>query len=449
MVALAHGTNDAQKTMGIITLTLITAGVLAPNSGPPFWVILSAGLAIALGTYMGGWRIIQTLGKRVSDIQTPQGFAAETSAATVILASSHLGFALSTTQVATGAIFGAGAGRRLASVQWGVAGQMALAWLLTLPAAAVVGAVAAWVAGTGTVGTVIVARGPDRGRGRHLRRVAARPGQRPQRQRRPGPRAGVGRRLRGATMGIAWGSLFIVCVVSLAVGVAVVALVAFALVGLSARAARAGRRPGRRRADRQRGGRAPRSRACACSRRRPSSATGSGSSSPDRRDVAKAAFGALNAPNAAFAASRARVGLRYGARHDRGGTARFGAVEAGGTKFVCLLGSSPDDIVARTRIPTGDDPARTLAAVVDFFAEHPAPAAVGIASFGPVELRPGPPALRPHHLDPQARLARRRPRRADPARRWASRSASTPTSRAPRSARAAGVRRRGCARSST
>jgi PiT family inorganic phosphate transporter len=157
MVALAHGTNDAQKTMGVITLTLITAGVLAPNSGPPFWVILSAGLAIALGTYIGGWRIIQTLGKRVSDIQTPQGFAAETSAATVILTSSHLGFALSTTQVATGAIFGAGAGRRLASVQWGVAGQMALAWLLTLPAAAAVGAASAWLAGTGTVGTIVVA----------------------------------------------------------------------------------------------------------------------------------------------------------------------------------------------------------------------------------------------------------------------------------------------------
>jgi PiT family inorganic phosphate transporter len=157
MVALAHGTNDAQKTMGIITLTLITAGVLAPGSGPPFWVILSSGLAIALGTYTGGWRIIQTLGKRVSEIQTPQGFAAETSAATVILASSHLGFALSTTQVATGAIFGAGAGRKLASVQWGVAGQMALAWLFTLPAAAIVGAVAAWLAGTGPVGTIVVA----------------------------------------------------------------------------------------------------------------------------------------------------------------------------------------------------------------------------------------------------------------------------------------------------
>ena len=80
MVALAHGTNDAQKTMGIITLTLITAGALPSGSGPPFWVIASAGAAIGLGTYLGGWRIIQTLGKRVSDIQTPQGFAAETSA---------------------------------------------------------------------------------------------------------------------------------------------------------------------------------------------------------------------------------------------------------------------------------------------------------------------------------------------------------------------------------
>jgi inorganic phosphate transporter, PiT family len=159
MVALAHGTNDAQKTMGVITLTLITAGVLSPDSGPPFWVILSAGLAIALGTYIGGWRIIQTLGKRVSEIQTPQGFAAETSSAAIILASSHLGFALSTTQVATGSIFGAGAGRRLASVRWGVAGQMAIAWLLTLPAAAAVGAVAGSLANTGTMGTVAIGGG--------------------------------------------------------------------------------------------------------------------------------------------------------------------------------------------------------------------------------------------------------------------------------------------------
>ena len=157
MVALAHGTNDAQKTMGVITLTLITAGALPASAGPPIWVILAAGLSIAAGTYLGGWRIIQTLGKRVSEIQSPQGFAAETASAAVILTSANLGFALSTTQVATGSIFGAGAGKRLASVKWGVAGQMALAWLLTLPAAAVVGAVAAWAATTGPLGTVVVA----------------------------------------------------------------------------------------------------------------------------------------------------------------------------------------------------------------------------------------------------------------------------------------------------
>ena len=157
MVALAHGTNDAQKTMGVITLALITGGALSANAGPPFWVVVSAGLAIGLGTYVGGWRIIQTLGRRVSDIQTAQGFASGMSTASVILTSSHLGFPLSTTQVATGSIFGAGAARGLSSVRWGIAGKVALAWLLTLPAAAVVGAVAAWVAVTGPVGTIIVA----------------------------------------------------------------------------------------------------------------------------------------------------------------------------------------------------------------------------------------------------------------------------------------------------
>jgi inorganic phosphate transporter, PiT family len=157
MVSLAHGTNDAQKTMGVITLTLVTAGILAPGSAPPFWVILTAGLAIAVGTYLGGWRIIRTLGKRITEIETPQGFAAETSSTAVILVSSHLGFPLSTTQVCSGAIFGAGAGRRLAAVRWNLAGQMVIAWLLTLPAAAIVGALAARVAETGTTGTVVVA----------------------------------------------------------------------------------------------------------------------------------------------------------------------------------------------------------------------------------------------------------------------------------------------------
>jgi inorganic phosphate transporter, PiT family len=157
MLALAHGTNDAQKTMGVITLTLITAGMLAPGSPPPFWVVLAAGLAIGLGTYMGGWRIIRTLGRRVSDIHPTQGFSAEATSTAVILSSTHLGLPLSTTQVCTGSIFGAGAGRRLASVQWGTAGRIVLAWSFTLPSAAVVGAAASWLAATGTAGVIVVA----------------------------------------------------------------------------------------------------------------------------------------------------------------------------------------------------------------------------------------------------------------------------------------------------
>src|SRR4051794_14183107 len=157
MLALAHGTNDAQKTMGVITLTLITAGMLAPGSPPPSWVVLAAGLAIGLGTYMGGWRIIRTLGRRVSDIHPVQGFSAETTSAAVILSSTHLGLPLSTTQVCTGSILGAGAGRRLASVHWGVAGRIALAWSFTLPSAAVVGAAASWMAETGPGGVIVVA----------------------------------------------------------------------------------------------------------------------------------------------------------------------------------------------------------------------------------------------------------------------------------------------------
>jgi PiT family inorganic phosphate transporter len=157
MVALAHGTNDAQKTMGVITLTLITAQMLPAGSAPPFWVVLSAGLAIGLGTYMGGWRIIRTLGKRMSDIRPVQGFTAETTSAAVILTSTHLGLPLSTTQVCTGSIIGAAAGRRLASVHWGIAGRIALAWTFTLPAAGVVGAAASWLAATGTGGVVVVA----------------------------------------------------------------------------------------------------------------------------------------------------------------------------------------------------------------------------------------------------------------------------------------------------
>ncbi|MET9220858.1 inorganic phosphate transporter [Streptomyces sp. NPDC003300] len=158
LVSLAHGTNDAQKTMGVITLALISCGALGHDAGPPVWVILAAGLAIALGTYLGGWRIIRTMGKGLVDIESPQGFAAESASTAVILSSANLGFALSTTQVCSGGILGAGMGRKLAEVRWGTAGRMALAWLVTLPSAAAVGAVAASVVvHGGTPGVVVIA----------------------------------------------------------------------------------------------------------------------------------------------------------------------------------------------------------------------------------------------------------------------------------------------------
>ncbi|GGM89784.1 inorganic phosphate transporter [Streptomyces fuscichromogenes] len=157
LVSLAHGTNDAQKTMGIITLALIAGGSIAPGSNPPTWVILSAGLAIALGTYIGGWRIIRTMGKGLTDLQPQQGFAAQTSAATAILASSHLGFSLSTTHVVSGSVMGAGLGRKGGTVRWSTATRMMIAWVLTLPAAALVGALAESVTDLGDWGTALVA----------------------------------------------------------------------------------------------------------------------------------------------------------------------------------------------------------------------------------------------------------------------------------------------------
>ncbi|WP_327291719.1 inorganic phosphate transporter [Streptomyces sp. NBC_01198] len=157
LVSLAHGTNDAQKTMGVITLALITGGVVAPHSDPPLWVIVSAGAAIALGTYIGGWRIIRTMGKGITDIQPQQGFAAQTGAAATILASSHLGFALSTTQVCSGSVMGAGLGRTGAVVRWSTAGRMVAAWALTLPAAGLVAAGAALLTDQGTWGVATVA----------------------------------------------------------------------------------------------------------------------------------------------------------------------------------------------------------------------------------------------------------------------------------------------------
>ncbi|MFH8370733.1 anion permease [Streptomyces sp. NPDC018031] len=157
LVSLAHGTNDAQKTMGVMTLALITGGALAPDSDPPMWVIASAGVAIAAGTYLGGWRIIRTMGKGITDIAPPQGFAAQTGAAATILTSSHIGFALSTTQVCSGAVMGAGLGRKGGVVRWSTAGRMAAAWVLTLPAAGLVGAAAALLAEQGDWGVTAVA----------------------------------------------------------------------------------------------------------------------------------------------------------------------------------------------------------------------------------------------------------------------------------------------------
>jgi PiT family inorganic phosphate transporter len=145
LVSLAHGTNDAQKTMGVITLALIAAGGWSDTESVPFWVKLSCALAISLGTYIGGWRIIRTVGKGLVEINTPQGMAAESASAAVILASSHLGFALSTTHVATGSILGSGVGRPGAQVRWRVALRMVIAWVITIPAAGLAGAVMWWL----------------------------------------------------------------------------------------------------------------------------------------------------------------------------------------------------------------------------------------------------------------------------------------------------------------
>ncbi|MCU1533578.1 MAG: anion permease [Glaciihabitans sp.] len=154
LVSLAHGTNDAQKTMGVITLALISAGAQPVGSGPTIWVIIGCAVAIALGTYSGGWRIIRTLGKGLTEIEPAQGFAAEAATAATILASSHLGFALSTTQVASGSVIGTGIGRKGASVRWRTAGRIGLGWLITIPASGLVGALATWVALTGPVGII-------------------------------------------------------------------------------------------------------------------------------------------------------------------------------------------------------------------------------------------------------------------------------------------------------
>jgi PiT family inorganic phosphate transporter len=142
LLSIAHGTNDAQKTMGVITLALIANGTLNANSATPKWVVVVCGLSIAAGTLIGGWRIIRTMGQGFTKLSPTQGFAAQMTSSVVILSSSHFGMPLSTTHVATGSILGSGVGTKKRSVRWSLAGEVALAWLITLPAAAICGALA-------------------------------------------------------------------------------------------------------------------------------------------------------------------------------------------------------------------------------------------------------------------------------------------------------------------
>jgi PiT family inorganic phosphate transporter len=159
LLALSHGTNDAQKTMGVIALALVAHGDLAKGADPPTWVIVSAATAISIGTYTGGWRIIRTMGSRIIKMDPAQGFAAQGAGAASILAASHFGYPLSTTHTISGAVMGAGAAKRLSAVRWGVAGNIVVAWVLTLPAAAAIGAAVYGVTqifGSGATGPVVV-----------------------------------------------------------------------------------------------------------------------------------------------------------------------------------------------------------------------------------------------------------------------------------------------------
>ena len=163
LLSLSHGTNDGQKTMGVITLALVANGsISAAHLHVPIWVIASAAAAMGLGTYAGGWRIIKTTGMRIINMNPAQGFAAQGAGAAVILAVSHFGFPISTTHVINGGVMGSGAARRLSAVRWGVAGNIVAAWVLTLPAAAGSGAAVYGVTrifGHGAVGPVVVLAG--------------------------------------------------------------------------------------------------------------------------------------------------------------------------------------------------------------------------------------------------------------------------------------------------
>ena len=226
MLAIAHGTNDAQKTMGVITLALVANGTIASNDfHVPTWVVVSSGAAISLGTYVGGWRIIKTMGSRIHKMDAAQGYAAQGAGAAVILASSHVGFPLSTTHTISGAVIGAGAAKRLSAVRWGVAGNIVAAWVLTLPASAAIGGLTYGVTrlfGTGAAGAIVVSAA-DPGR--------LGPAVRAPRSARPRRHRGGGELMFPLAEVVDWKGLLEVLWSSLAAGLAVTIAASLAILG--------------------------------------------------------------------------------------------------------------------------------------------------------------------------------------------------------------------------
>ena len=147
LYSLGHGGNDAQKTMGIITVLLYSQGMLGGEFHVPFWVVISCYAAMGLGTLMGGWRIVHTMGSRITRLTPMQGFCAETGGAITLFAATHLGVPVSTTHTITGSIVGVGAARRVSAVRWNIASSIVVAWVITIPATALIGALFYWLAG--------------------------------------------------------------------------------------------------------------------------------------------------------------------------------------------------------------------------------------------------------------------------------------------------------------
>jgi PiT family inorganic phosphate transporter len=147
LYSLGHGGNDAQKTMGIIAVLLYSQGYLGGEFYVPFWVVISCQVAMALGTLFGGWRIVKTMGSKITRLTPMQGFCAETGGAITLFAATWLGIPVSTTHTITGAIIGVGAARRVSAVRWSVANNIVVAWVVTIPASAAIAALAYWLSG--------------------------------------------------------------------------------------------------------------------------------------------------------------------------------------------------------------------------------------------------------------------------------------------------------------